>query len=187
MKKYIIIGIIIGISIVGFSSFVYANPSYFVPTYATATATTSPAYMTPGTATTTLTFDAYDIDQTDESRGFNPTVLGGLSLAVQYTGSSTDSKLNWQYEFSDDGIDWYWENIETNTNATTTQVAQSNRIYEWPFASSTSITGGSSDRAHKLITVPTPTRYIRTHLYLPVGSTNGAIWAEFIPIKQRSE
>jgi hypothetical protein len=175
---------IVGIAaIVGFSlvQTANANPDQFLPC-STATATTTLTYMTAGTATTTLTCDT----QTD----------GGLPakdaiLLVNWNASSTASKVNFALEYSQDGTagTWFADTFSIGVPATTTAPVMLNTLssYSWQFASS-SIGGrgldGTEATSTRALHVPTPTRYVRIVMTVPVGATPSAIWAALIEKKE---
>jgi hypothetical protein len=156
-----------------------ANPSYVGPTVQTASATTSPAFMTPGTATSTLSFDAY-----------NPTtntfVADKLALLMQFTGSSTASILGVNFEYSQDGIDWYKNTIVNAESVSTTSPVLSLNTptsMSWAFASTTlNGAAGTSAIATRIVSVPIYTRFVRAVTTLT--GANGAFWGQFIPIKE---
>lgn len=168
-----------------------ANPSNYV--YAPTTATTSLTYMTPGTATTTKIFDT--------EANVSKNAADNVRLLVQFTASSTSSTLAWRYEYSQDlsckvnptAADWYmgdWTNL--GTVASTTQASPSvltSGPYEnkWTFASTTPAAGAvtaSVNRGLKIVEVPVYTKCVRVSFYLPIGSTNGAVWADFVARKE---
>mgnify|MGYP007071573806 CR=1 FL=1 len=156
-----------------------ANPSYVGNTAQTASATTSPAYMTPGTATSTITLDAY-----------NPTtntfVVDKLALLMQFTGSSTASILTTDFEYSQDGIDWYENTIVSDETVSTTSQALSLNVTNstsWTFASTTlQSAAGTRAIATRIVSVPIYTRFVRAVTTLT--GANGAFWGQFIPIKE---
>lgn len=150
----------------------HANPSSVSATVQTATATTSPAYMTPGTATSTLTFDAY----ANTGYGGLNTIADKAALLMQFTGSSTSAVLGIKYEYSQDGIDWY-TNFMLGPAGLSTTTAVTN------LATPTSITWTYSAATPKaIITVPTPTRYVRA--VFSITGANGSIWAQVAPVKE---
>ncbi len=205
MKKYILATIIlIAIGIVFLSGKVNANPSGFYQSFigttrstAGNTATTTLTYMTPGTATTTVYWDSQ---------------LGGVSsfgsesaaLLVAFTASSSVSTLQVNEEFSQgiagvdcvatpNACDWY-EGTHTDINSYSTStipsvidIAQVPQ-FTWKFASST--VGGQAlaplgNRATRLLSVQTPTRYARFVITLKVvANGNGAVWADLVAKKQ---
>lgn len=178
MKKYLIIIAVIGIF--GITGTALANPSYFSTGVKTDTETSSVDYLTPGTGTTTLTYDTYVSGQT--------TKADSAALLTQFAGSSTAAILGINLEYSQDGIDWYKDNLDLG--ATTTQSVSLNtaKSYSWNFASSTVgggvVTNANGATSTKIFTVKTPTRYIRA-IYTITGA-NGAIWATLIPSKERN-
>lgn len=190
MKKIYLLSIIVAIALTAGAIVVNANPSYFALTKQTSTATTSPVFMTAGAATSTLVFDAY--------AAYSNTSADSLYLAIQFTGSSTASVLGWQYEYSTgfpgndcatypESCDWFSLGVGNSTTATSTYVTSK---AENLLVTASSTIGGRTipqDKVLKLVNVPTPLRYVRAVFYLPVGSSPGSVWAQFIPIKERTE
>lgn len=172
-----------------------ANPSFFIVGQATATATTTLTFMTPGTATTTVV-------QAAANNG-NTMGINAATLLVQFTGSSTASSLNVTFEYAntDAGVDcsvtptacdWYKDGLlgATGVVSTTTQAVNLGTVanYTLPFASTT-VGGliGNATRTTRIINVQTPAQYIRAVFTLPIGSLNGALYAKFLPTKERPE
>lgn len=141
----------------------------------TASATTTVIYMTPGRATTTLAFD------TQEDGGFS---ADSAILAFQQAGSSTASLLDIDIEYSQDGRDWYRSGL--SERATTTPDVNVGPVqgFRSQFASSTDAYGAVSDAnsaiSMRAITISVPARYVRAIFTVPIGSTNSAIWAQFV-------
>jgi hypothetical protein len=162
---------------------VHANPSFFYAGAVSASATSTVAYMTPGTGTTTIQYDTYTATG-------NTQATDRAALALQFTASSTNSTLLINLEYSEDGIDWYQDAITTITATTTRPVllAPVNQ-FKWTFASSTAGIGAvasTTNRDTRIITIPTPTRYVRALMSLQLGGTNGAVWGKVIPVKERN-
>lgn len=172
-----------------------ANPSFFIVGQATASATTTLTFMTPGTATTTVV-------QTATNNG-NTMGLNAATLLVQFTGSSTASSLavSFEYANNDAGVDcsvtptvcdWYKDGLlgASAIVSTTTQIVSlaAATAYTLPFASTT-VGGvlGTASRTTRIINVQTPAQYVRAVFTLPIGSLNGAIYAKFLPTKERPE
>lgn len=166
---------------------VRAVAPYFVRVAATSTATTTPAYMTPGTATSTLTTDitTYGLGIGDIQGDMN------LRLALQLTGSSTNSTLNYRNEYSNGSncgnaplsCDWYQDSVTTTgQNATTTIIAPFH-VFRLDAASTTIGNKTVADnRTMPIVLVPIMARWVRTIFYLPVGSSNASIWAEVLGV-----
>lgn len=139
-------------------------------------ATTSLAYLTPGTATTTLTTsNCFD----------RSTALNDLTLAIEYTASSTAPKLNMRLEGSLDGIDWFGlavPLITSGTTGTTTSITGNFSDFQTILATSTTDTGpsGSLSRVHMAFKLPIIMPYERVRFYVPSGGGNGALWAALI-------
>lgn len=133
----------------------------------TAAATTSLTYITPGTATTTLTYDSL-------FTGSDQAVL-----LTQLTASSTSSVLNITAQYSQDGIDWYGDNLIESVNSTSTPAKsiQVGNTYTW-LAASTALTS-------KAIFIPTPTRFTRIQ-YSMTGAAGG-VWGQMVAKKQQPQ
>jgi len=168
-----------------------ANPLYFADTSSTATATNTPTFMSAGTATTTLYYDAY---------GDFSNAADTAALLLMLTGSSTNTLLNVQLEYAPNNgtynckltptaCDWYSHSVfDTPMSTTSPTIALNSITYTVPFASTTQGgAGGISARTTRVLRIPTITRFVRAVLTLPVGSTNGAVWASIQPIKQQPE
>ena len=110
--------------------------------------------------------------------------LDSATLLVQLTATSTPPTLMWRYEYSQDGIDWYAEDIELNTSATTTIHVRDFAEHSWVFASSTAGTNSSSKSLKKL-DVSTPLRFVRAVFYLPTNSPNAAIFTQWVSKSQK--
>ena len=144
-----------------------ANPSYFLPTVQTATATSTVAFMTPGTGTTTLAFDSYQNGQFF--------AIDNATLLTQYVASSTSSILGISIQYSNDGIDWYSDNYLAQSASTTSSVNLANPIaYTWKAAGT-----ATSSTALKL---SVPMRYVRA-IYSATGA-NLSIWSQIVPSRQ---
>lgn len=183
------------------TSWAHANSSYFSTYAKTAVATSTLVYQTPGTATTTLVYDSYQCQRVGSSycntTGSNEVgtqnfmSADSATLLLQFTASSSISKININFEYSDDGIDWYQASppslVPGYATSTTSITLNSIPQYSWTFASSTVggqglIAGYNSDA--RAIPVNTPVRYIRAVLTCALGGANCAMWAEFVPKKQ---
>lgn len=203
LKRQMIFGGLIGglLLLASYFSGVYvnlagANPSIITSKAKTATATTTLRYMTPGTATTTLVYDSQQSDGTNQTNNGNTWATNGAILFVQFTASNTSSVLNTHFEYSDDpscgttptSCDWYRDTLWGDSFATSTATIQMaiTPSYTWNYASTTQ--GGSAGiniyRGLKAINIPTPSRFVRVVFTVPIGSQNGAVYAEIIPKKE---
>lgn len=167
-----------------------ANPSQFGCAASTSAATTSPNYLSAGNGTTTLTYDTYCIGGSNQSyaASANTFVTNSAILLAQFSGSSTASTLNINYECSMDKIDWYQGCILTDS-ATTSPAISVNPVsqYQWKYASSSPglpLIPSDNNRDHRAIKIQSPTRYVRVIFTLPTGSTAGAVWATIMPTKE---
>lgn len=163
---------------------VKANPSFFLAqSTSSSTATTTVTYMTPGTATTTLFLDL----GAGGAQGADSIVLLECLQA-----SSTNTTLNTAAEYSQDNVTWAQNDLASTTGGVAQINVTLSQSFTWTFASTT-IGGGlatstgpglAANSACKIVSVPVPTRYIRAILTLPAGSTNGAVWADWIAKRQ---
>ncbi len=147
----------------------HANPSDL--NLSNTTATTTVSFVVVGTATSTETYDSYGGGVGE------PNASDGATLFVQMAASSTSSVLGIQLQYSQNGIDWFDDDLLQLTNATTTQatnVAVANS-YTWK-AAGTATTS-------KAFNVPTPTRYVRA--VISATGANAAVWKVIIAKKQQ--
>lgn len=163
-----------------------ANPSTLQRAQTTTcgafTGSSTPTYMTAGTATTTYTYDSFCGGATSAD---------SAALLVQFAGASPAAVLNADVQYSQDGIDWYaigYAGGSDVNSATSSPSIGTVQQLTFPFASSTIsrgvVTNANSATSTRIIRLPTPTRFTRVLFTLPVGSTNGAVWAEFVGKKQ---
>lgn len=154
----------------------HANPSFFLRSQS-ASATTTVSYMTPGTATTTSpSFDT----GVGAAQGADSAVL-----LTRFVGSTSAAILNITLEYSQDNIDWYSDRL--SAGATTTQainITQSTTYSLTAQGNNPGGIGGTASSTLRSIVVPTPTRYVRAVYSIPVGSTNGSVWGEFVAKRQ---
>lgn len=164
----------------------HANPGGFPPGARSATATSTVTVLTPTVGTSTVVYDAYNINGTNQGTTGVTTDTDSASLLVQFTASSTASKLKIAFEFSQDGVDWYADglSVELASSTTGTIVDNSPDFISWTFAS-TSLNAGpiGGSYASELFNAPTPTRYVRS--VITVSGANAMVWAQFVPKKQQ--
>lgn len=183
LKHYILSFILMAIVTLGVAVHVAkAGPLFFPVTTQTATATTTVSFLNAGTGTTTLSVNAY-------GSGTASAIKHGI-LLVQFAGSSTASTLKINKEYSQDNVDWYQDGGDfTDGFSTTTKPFDISQVNQYTFAFASSTAGLGSVPAlqattTRAINVQTPTKFIRFIFTLPVGSTNGAVWAQFVPVKE---
>lgn len=151
---------------VGIVKTVKASPIYFPPTTQTALATTSPAFIGNGTGTSTLTFNAYFSG--------SPTAARNAVLLTQFAASSTSAILTMSIQYSQNGIDWYDNDLGSGNGTSTVTDVSSAQTYKWtPVGTATS---------SKAIYIITPTQYVRV-VYSLLGAA-GAVWGQFVPEKE---
>ncbi len=190
-KKYLLgIVIVVACALTGFASLVHANPTSFLATVQTGTATTSAVYIVPGTATSTLgVFDSY-------SQGI-PRATDVAYLNTQFAGSSTASILAINVEYSQGApgldcvasplsCDWYKDNLNSLATSSAINPLNTTTSYSWTFASSTvggiALTNANSATSTKVISIQTPLRYLRV-IYSVTGG-NAAVWGQIVPRRQ---
>lgn len=160
----------------------HANPLRFPATVTTSSATTSPVFLTPGTATSTVTYDAW-------ANGGGSQAFDKATLLLQMTASSTSTTYNVSVEYSQDGIDWYSDALLQSVTGTSSQRYSVNTPigYSITYASTTpggAIVPATANTAYRALTIPTPTRFVRVFTALAIGGTNGAIWQQIVGQKQ---
>lgn len=170
-NKWIVATIAAVVILVAFFAFginTKANPLDI--TTSNTTATTSVVYLTAATNSATYTYDSY-------ANGFadpNATELAGM--LIQTTASSSSSVYSWNYQFSQDGVDWYDDNTSFLATTSATSTVSQREGYTW--------IPGVTTRSLKTVMLPaTPTRYIRATFY--TTAANGSIWATFVTQKQQ--
>lgn len=186
MKKILLYlgGIVSGAGLL-FGMTVYANPTLLTSTAQSSSATTTLAYMTPGTATTTVTYDVWAENGTNQTNDGNRLYPDYADLSLYMKASSTLSILVTNVEYSEDKLDWYQNNLETYA-AGAIAVATPNS-YTWTFATSTIgglLNGIGTDVGAKIIRVKAPMRYVRAVVSLT--GANAGVRAKFLPKKQIS-
>ncbi len=165
-----------------------ANPLVSATPVKTASATTSLSFMTPGTGTTTLTYDTFAVG----GAIISTTKATYAALLTQFTATSTASAVNINIEYSDDGVDWYQDGGTSYNYSTTSKPYDLSQAasFRLNYASSTAGLGAipaSSTPATRLVILNTPLRYLRAIYTIPIGASNGAVWAQIVPTKERSE
>ena len=153
---------------------VKANPSYFLQTVQTNTATSTLSFIATSTGSATLKFDSYYVDSGTPNG--NTLKMNDAVLFVQTTASSTSSVYSIALQYSQDGVDWYGD--------TSGQVISSS-ILDISTSTTYKITAASTTVALRSILVKTPTRYVRA--VATVTGANGSIWMQFVPNREKSE
>lgn len=194
MKKYLYS--LIALFALGYAGYALANPSLNSSGAALATATSSPVFMTPGTATSTVVYDAYEVNGTNQTNGSNTNLADSATFLLQLTASSTNTIVNVNFEYADsssvdckaqqNNCDWYQDGISIGATSTVTNLSLAN-TFQWKYASTTPGLGAhvaSNNRGGRVIQVKTPTRYVRAIITLNLAGTNGAVWGKFVPKKE---
>lgn len=196
LPSFVILAVAIALVTLWPGTPVHANPFYVGSKAKSAIATTTVAYMTPGTATTTVQYDSYEINGTNQTNGGNLTLPDSIAFALQGNASSSISVINVTCEFGDDetgatgvtSIDWYQNGIvgATTTNSGVQNIGTTNS-FSFTYASTT--VGGApisttTTRFAKVVVCPVPTRYVRA--VVTITGANASVWVGIIPKKQRN-
>lgn len=155
-----------------FLAFVYtvrANPSDL--NLSNAVATTTVTYLTAAGASTTETYDSYGGGVGE------PNASEKAVLFTNFAASSTSSVLAIKVQYSQNGIDWFDDNLMESTNSTTTP------LYNLGTSNSYTWTAIGTATSSKTITIPTPTRYVRA-VYSVTGA-NAAVYKVIIAKKEQ--
>ena len=173
-----------------------ANPSTIsqpgVSKLSTSSASSSPAFMRPGLATSTLTLDTINQVSTT-TLNITPTDAAGFVgvdqtfLAVQITGSSSvNSLLQVNWEFSNDGIDFYSNKISDTSSTTLRYSTTTQNLGGVGFSALPQYLNTGNPTNGFLVDVPVvPARYVRAVLSVPIGSLNSTNWAQFITRQEK--
>jgi len=124
----------------------------------------APVYLTATSATSTSNtiMVGFEADQID--------------LNVQVTASTTASQVQWQYEFSHDGTNWFGEDTKSSSGSTVTHQAATT-THQW--------TPGTTIPANKNIGIGSvATRFFRLKVYRAPETANVAVWVQGIAKSQ---
>mgnify|MGYP001576057707 CR=1 FL=1 len=163
-----------------FVAFFFASPKQAGanPQFISSVASSSESYMTPGTATTTLTHNAFS-----NSGATIPKKLG-LSFIVH--ASSSPTAFDYYVEESDNNNTWYGKRLSSNTvtvGQTTVHLSSSTPSFRLvPSATTT------SEFATEFATYEPSLQYVRVSSYIPAGtgSGNGSVGIKISPLKEGS-
>ena len=193
-KRIFLIGVFVSILGIGITTYnVWANPffqglfSYTGTSTAAATSTYALVSMSAGNSTTTLVFDSNSVAGSNVTTGGTTIVPDKLTLLIQLTASSTETRLDTYIEQSRDGIDWYAYSRPVQELATSTTLSNFS-LSRFSFASTTidySQRGRNINRF--FLPIDIHMRFVRAIIVMPIGSYNGMIHAELVPIKQTPE
>lgn len=170
----------------------HANPSAFYLSAKTSLSTSTPAIQTPGTGTSTVVYDSYGVNGTNQinNGGSMGYAANAVTVLDQFSASSTLSQQNLNFEFSDDGIDWYQATVSDIYNGyATTSLPLSPMVpqMQWKFASSTPgqiALGPNNFTDTRAIRINVPTRYVRVIATCALGGANCATWMQILPEKE---
>ena len=194
LDKIFGIGLMLGVLgfLVSYST-AFGAPSIFIQKAASQTATsTVGTQLTVGAGTSTLTYDSWQRSGTNQTDAGGTYAPNKVALLAQVNASSTSSVFQFRFEYSQDGIDWYSDNIIEGATTTAIQIGAVTKQYQWTFASSTiggvAVTNGQRgynatlNRDSKILQVPLYTRFVR--VVVSVTGANGYFYGEFQPIRE---
>lgn len=166
--KSILTGIALATLALISAPFAHASTLQFTPQVQSAVATTTLTFIASGGSATTTALDAF-------AQGQIRAIDQGV-LLWQNTASSTSTVVGVTTQYSQDGIDWYSDDLSLPTLATTSQ----------PFSINTPVSftlkaAGTAVALHATL-VRFPTRFIR-EVFSVTGAAD-AIWWQFIPLRQ---
>lgn len=166
--KYLGAGLIGVFVLIGVFHKVSANPFAFVPTVQTATAT-STTFAVGTTTSTSLIYDSYNT---------YPLATERAVLLVQNKPAITGAVLNISYTYSQDCVDYYEDDMLSQTATTPGAIA---------VVASSSVTWVSTNAAStsKAFNMPTPTRCVKA-TFTGSNSTS-SIWAQIVPQRQAKQ
>ena len=142
----------------------------------TAGSALSPQYETTKYAVATTSV-LYLATSTDETKWIIPISLGvdQLNLNLRVTASSTSGRLDWSYEWSEDRIDWFSEDISSSTDAYTGQYVEHSATttlkHRWLPAS-------TSEVAKSVVIPNVNANFLRINFERGVIYENFQLWAE---------
>ena len=168
MNKYLIA--IIALLSFGAVGIAHANPTFFAKTVQTATATSSVAYMGVGTATSTLTYDS----SADVLAGGQLVSPSQIALGMQFIASSTSTVFNVNIQYSQNGIDWYQDDVNGQLATTTPVNLGLTNSYTYK------ATGTATTSFMTVLKIPV--RFIRAQF--SVTGAAGGVWAQMVPTKE---
>ena len=203
-NKYLVALGVAGLLVVSFlvlSISVEANPSGLTRKQSSS-ATTTRTFITPGAATSTS--PAFDLGAGADRAS------GSAVLALQLTGSSTPSNsaiatttfnIAIEYAMGGGGVDctanatncdWYSDGMFPATTSNPVGIS-GNKVHTVTLGTQTlaGVLVGSTTPTKVLFEVPTPVRYVRAVISIPLttqgtNNSNGSVWAEFIATKENN-
>ena len=171
-KHYIALAVAL-VAFFAFSFSAFANPLRFPPGVSSGTATTSLVFLIAPNATTTLaTYDSYSNNGV-AGNGGSTQALDKVAILLQTTASTTGTITYATVQHSQDGIDWYGDEVVSLATPASINIGQPN-IYQF--------TALGTTRESRVLSVEAPLRFIRLNVW-NVGA-NGAVWASIQPQKQ---
>lgn len=141
-------------------------------------ASTSIAFMTPGLATTTYQIDSGS-GNTVLKPNFSMAQIDVVDVFILFNASSSGSILAYQYQFSNNNVDWYTEGQDlavansgiSSTTAGLVLQNASTTVHLWA--------PGVSGNSFTVVNAPVrPGYHERIVFSIPNGSPNGAVYAE---------
>ena len=159
-----------------------ANPSEFTARARTATATTTLLY--PANATSSLTYDSFNV-ASDNPTNTNQcrTATDAAQLNVQFSASSSASRICRRVLYSVDNVDYYPVYNVVTSAATSSNLSGIAGDACFNFASTSDAFVGSQTTGRYTETIPMLLRFAKVQFYIPTV-TKAGIYAEVTPIKE---
>lgn len=157
----------------------FASVSYFLTPVSTSgtygsTATTTTNTLGINTGTTTLTADSFQAIGNTANYGGENYATDKSTLLINTISSSSAAVLKITLQYSQDGVNWYNNDLSTTTSAGSIEISIP-VVY--------TISGNSvSSTTNTALSVATPTRYYRAVFTNSGASTT--MWAQFVPERQ---
>jgi len=122
----------------------------------TTTASSTPEYLTASTNTVSYTADTLGVDM--------------LDMNIQFIASTTSSVLTWTYQFSDDNVDWFGEDLDQVSSTYTVSHASTTIAHTWKPDVATVV-------RKNIGLLPLASRYVK--ITFSTTGANGSVWGRF--------
>lgn len=139
-------------------------------------ATTTLSYMSAGNATSTYQIDANGQFSTTKPLPTMAQVDAG-SILIVFNASSSASILNYQFQYSNNSVDWYPETQQQTLGSTGLATSSPVTHSYTPLA----LVGPAAGTSTMIAAIPNLQAYHERVVFsIPIGSPNGAVYAEVV-------
>lgn len=152
----------------------HANPEIFPPSSTSAVATSTLQFLTAGSTVFNQQYDAYTYYFASSTSQGQQYALENAVVMVADTASSSSSVLNVSIQYSQNGIDWYADDVNGPQSTTTPQNLNNINVYK--YASTVTTT------TYFAFPIKTPTRFVRA-VFTATGANLG-LYAQITPQRQ---